>query len=430
MKKYASFLRFVGFLAVFAEILVTMLVGGCIVDDTVEEADGTEADTDSGKSAVATDDVQTDDTGAEDTVSDMDTEDTSTEVPLSAVIPFQISNVDMSSMVWKEPGELNFKGSSCEHHASINTDSCDIDCISSSSVQCWIMTQPDRSEVAIIYAKAISVAKNIKVTLEGQRPLILISQSSIFVDGKVEGSDSVSNGRGTLGGFSVDVGGPGKGERPLEDGGTGGGAYCGTGGDGGRLDDEYPGGTGGAPYGNAEIIPLQGGSSGGSQGLWKGGAGGGAIQLVAKETIEIGPIGFISLPGRGGDIEGQGGGSGGAVLLEAPSIAVKGSIAVNGGGGGGGKNRGGYTGGPNDSPAPGGVEDRMPKGGDGSAGKGIDGLAGENHDKETHSSASVAGGGGGGAGWIRLNTTTGEAKIEGIVSPSLETSCASIGTLK
>lgn len=72
--------------------------------------------------------------------------------------------------------------------------------------------------------------------------------------------------------------------------------------------------------------------------LGRGGAGGGAIELIAANDITIGTYGKIVA--RGGDGEqtsegGGGGGSGGAVLLAAGGVVyVEGSVDVSGGSGG------------------------------------------------------------------------------------------------
>jgi len=99
---------------------------------------------------------------------------------------------------------------------------------------------------------------------------------------------------------------------------------------------------------------LQFGASGaGEPAGFLGGPGGGALQISACGSIDIGTgvvldasgggggggpggeqTGFGGLPGDGSP--GGGGGSGGTILLEASRVTVLGAIAANGGGGGGG----------------------------------------------------------------------------------------------
>ncbi len=133
--------------------------------------------------------------------------------------------------------------------------------------------------------------------------------------------------------------------------------------------------------------------------------------------------GVVTVPGAGGSWDAAGGGAGGAISLEAPTVRIAGTLAANGGGGGGGPSgsAGGRSGGPGDQPAAGGQTD-VTKGGSGSAGAVIDGAAGT-------ASTSHAGGGGA-AGRIRINTSSGAAAITGVLSPALGTVCATQGTLR
>lgn len=108
--------------------------------------------------------------------------------------------------------------------------------------------------------------------------------------------------------------------------GDGGGSYCGLGGIG-FLENK---GIVGKPYGGATLVPLVGGSRGGE--LEAGGAGGGALQLVAGNNIAIGKNGAVGARGQNGSR--GGGGSGGALLLEAPTIEGNGRIDAQGGNGG------------------------------------------------------------------------------------------------
>jgi hypothetical protein len=178
-----------------------------------------------------------------------------------------------------------------------------------------------------------------------------------------------------------------------------------------------PGGTGGAVNGSAAnpagtarvaIEPLDGGCYGGSvfhstDGaiVASGGAGGGAIQLSARELIEISGAGRIDASGAGGGVAlrmgGGGGGAGGVVLLEAPQVLLDGPnvvVSTKGGGGGGGSTTSlgtvGGDGGTNAAAATGGSSPGQASGGRGGAD--LPPTGGDFYQ------ASMGGGGGGGGG--------------------------------
>ena len=192
-------------------------------------------------------------------------------------------------------------------------------------------------------------------------------------------------------------------------------------------------GTAGKAYGSATLIPLLGGSAGGPGDLAPG-AGGGAIELVAGVSIDVGATGAISAGGGGGGngdtIHGtSGGGSGGALLLEAPIVTVEGTVAANGGGGGGGSSANAPVSNatPNATAAPGGAQGTTGVGGAGSAGATVAGGAGGAGDSV--GGANAPGAGGGGAGWIRVNTKSGAASLTGTLSPASASACVTQGTL-
>ena len=99
-------------------------------------------------------------------------------------------------------------------------------------------------------------------------------------------------------------------------------------------------GTPGALYGNAELLPLIGGSGGGGGSAELGstsaggGGGGGAILIASSGTITLaGTINARGGNGGGGNNPG-GGGSGGAIRLVATSITgANGTLDVRGGSG-------------------------------------------------------------------------------------------------
>jgi len=126
--------------------------------------------------------------------------------------------------------------------------------------------------------------------------------------------------------------------------GGGGAGYAGNGGDG------YGFTSAGLAYGDKEISQLVGGS-GGQLGyvhpfeanLWdrprgRGGAGGGAIEIVAVNDMHFGPSSNLYFNGENGfdsQMTAGGGGSGGSILLSAGgTIRLEGNLSVTGGNGG------------------------------------------------------------------------------------------------
>ncbi|MFO0740104.1 MAG: hypothetical protein U0270_29665 [Labilithrix sp.] len=255
------------------------------------------------------------------------------------------------------------------------------------------------------------------------RPIIFAVAGTADIQGLIDvGGFRQFQGPGGFGGASP---GPGFGSFSGSNVGGGGGSYCGKGGFGTGANGTKTSDTS-QTYGTPEIIPLVGGSAGsGCNGDTSGyglGAGGGVLQISAKNAIIVREFGRINAGGGGGlgGCNGHGAGSGGAILLEAPTVTILGALGANGGGGGGGPE--GQGGRASDQPALGATQ--YGTGGSGSAGTNINGgdgirpAAGDN-----------GAGGGGGAGRIRINTATGSATITGIVSPSLGTPCATQGVL-
>jgi hypothetical protein len=232
----------------------------------------------------------------------------------------------------------------------------------------------------VLFVKSLVVGAQALVDLVGTRPVILVATDRIDVSGVL----SV----GYLTKFTDDkprpgvmTSGPGIGTLYY-----GGGGFCGK---GGNAFEANGGGGSGTAYGTSELVPLTGGS---------GGAGsskaGGAMQLVAGTKIRV--EGMLNANGQ--DAFRAAGGSGGAILLEAPEIAGGGRIYADGGDGDGNVNS-------------------QNGGGAGSSITSIDGA----------NSTEAYAYGGGGAGRIRINTR--KLTWSGTLSPSLSSKCASTGTL-
>jgi hypothetical protein len=265
--------------------------------------------------------------------------------------------------------------------------------------------------VGVFILRSLRMHEDARVVIFGSRPAILVLQDSLLLE---SGSVEVTAG-GWPGPSWLD--GPARGNGP---GGGGfvtyrevgnhtsgaGGSFCSEGGLGASTAADQVG----ALYGNAEISPLLGGSSGGTSGAngsGDGGDGGGALQVVAGSRIEIQSAATIEVRGGGGSAdtiypEGSGGGSGGAILLEAPEVSVGGLLDAGGGWGGG----------------------------SGVGGRGASGTTGAGRGTSTISPQRT-GGGGGGFGRIRINTEAGDVdiRLDAVISPARSHECMTTGIL-
>jgi hypothetical protein len=229
------------------------------------------------------------------------------------------------------------------------------------------VAQADQSSVAVLSVDAFTVAAGATLSVVGPRPLLVVSWSTIAVDGVIDAgshlgvtdaarhiaqttqfgagaSQACSAGAGKAGGDAPASGGSG---------GGGGGGFQGTGGPGGPGGNLGAAGGAGGPV--AALPLIRGGCPGGAGGAAGpiailpatsasralGGAGGGAIRLAARLQITVaGSIGANGAAGAGAPTRsacgGGGGGAGGYVGLDAPSLMISGTITANGGGGGGG----------------------------------------------------------------------------------------------
>ena len=210
--------------------------------------------------------------------------------------------------------------------------------------------------------------------------------------------------------------------------GAGGGSFCGLGGTGGGTGTLAPGGS---TYGIATLIPLVAGSAGGAFNPGYGylASSGGALQISAGVSLTVSNTGSINV---GGGAYNAGGASGGAILLEAPTVSIGGILAANGGGGGN-YNGHGSNANPSAVPAAGAPITAYPgsgAGGTGGAGATING--GNGGAGEADAAANVSGTGGGGVGWIRINAACPPTiGANAIISPSMSpaTTCTTVGPL-
>ncbi|MFN0250450.1 MAG: hypothetical protein ACKV2T_26455 [Kofleriaceae bacterium] len=328
--------------------------------------------------------------------------------------------------------------------ATIDTDAGTItDTIGAKSPLTQTLTS---SPVPVFVVIAKSIATN-KITVTGSRALALVADGIIAIDGHiavdaksdVAGPGAMLDEVGCRGGNSAQgtSGSPGA-------GGGGFGSAGGAGGSGGKP--AVAGATGGAVSGNLELAPLRGGCPGGHPGgrtldtnanASDPGAGGGAIQIVSNTSIRLGADGFISANGGGGKGsstpvfcvsdgpcgDGEGGGSGGGILLEAPVVEMAGTSGLTANGGAGSCATQGAA-------SNGLASERVALGqrcsGDtGDGGNGAASANGATNGGDGSGTGPVGGGGGGGAGRIRVNLPAGATFVPGgVASPA-----ASVGLL-
>jgi hypothetical protein len=284
-------------------------------------------------------------------------------------------------------------------------------------------TSPLQPDACVITGTGIAISGALTVT--GTKPLVLLATDSISLP-TASAIDAASHRVGSIGPGSNPAACSAFPAAPSDSvtgaGGGAGGSFMSKGGSGG------PGGNGAtagiAPAANASgPAVLRGGCNGqngannaaGSGGT--SGKGGGALYLVAGNSISIAGTIIVSGAGANGAAGaaggGGGGGSGGMMVLHASTIiSSNGRLGASGGGGGGAAGSG--TGQPGLDPTftptaqPG-------TGGDGGAGNGCGGNGGTGGDGAYLTVAAQSGvagntgnvcgggGGGGGIGYIRSN---------------------------
>jgi hypothetical protein len=345
---------------------------------------------------------------------------------------YAASNIGAKTFDPTVTGPLTLRGDNCR----VYTEYPDPEGITCDSGQnppqdVFAVDLPDGAGKAVIYVFTYVFIDNMSaLQVTGPYPLIIVALGSVDIAGSIDASaDVFDQYTPVIPGERLT--GPGVGA--FNNGGPqggGGGSFCGIGGTGAMGQGAAAGKSApGMAYGSATLVPLWGGSPGGGANI--GGAdqvngnGGGAIQISAMMNITLEATGYISVNGSGGvsggDQSGAGGGSGGAILLEAPTVTVKGILEANGGEGSD-NNMDGEA-----PPSDGGVaKEPGDEGGRGSGGSQINGGPGQ--------MATGAGGGevgygagGGGAGRIRINAT--HATLEGDITPSLGSACATQGPL-
>jgi hypothetical protein len=261
------------------------------------------------------------------------------------------------------------------------------------------------------------------VRVVGDRPLFVLATGDLTVVGPIDaaahtvagpsrpapGADPTACLAGTLPG-AVTRGGAG-------------GSFGTAGGLGGVI--QASGDPRASPGAIATLSPpaiLRGGCRGQASTTSRGGAGGGAIYLVARGEIHVASsINGSGGAGDGGTANGDGtggggGGAGGMIVLDAPLVEVIAAARVFADGGGGGEGGGGQSLGSPGTESTGAVRG---SGGAGMAARGGDGGAGAYANQNAQGGLdeqNSGGGGGGGAGiiWIRAATPM----LAGTISPA------------
>jgi hypothetical protein len=287
------------------------------------------------------------------------------------------------------------------------------------------VTQANGPDLCVVAAKNLTVSGT--VTATGNRALVLLGTETVTIDGNgtvdVSSRSTNPSRRGAAANFAAC---PTVGRGTSDSGGAGGGAggSFGTQGGNGALGDKNnsgpPAGSApGAMAGAAQTNPavLRGGCAGSAGGNGSidpnkaggpGGDGGGAVYVIAGQTITIAGNVFASgaggnANGNGGGAEegGGGGGAGGMIGLDAPALAITGKVVANGGGGaGGGTTDRGGSGGDDGTTTDWNVQADHGTGGfnpqSGSGGDGASGAAVNQTNNLTPADNDGGGGGGGG----------------------------------
>ncbi len=260
---------------------------------------------------------------------------------------------------------------------------------------------------------SITIPAGVRVSAIGTRPLVLVASGSIDLEGILD----VSSHRAP----SEVIGAAADDARCTATSGSN-DANGGAGGAGGSF--QFSGGAGGATGTTAAAQPgqaptaaeLHGGCPGAIGGSYLNAAAGvvghagGAVYLVAGESIVLGPSSSLLSDGEGGGKAGiggggGGGGAGGMIVLDAPTMTLAAGAVVfaEGGGGGGGGDPGGNAGDGSEviaTPGAAGGSAAAPAGGGGSGSLAGTGGAGQSGPISPTMATGGGGGGGGASGYV------------------------------
>jgi hypothetical protein len=196
----------------------------------------------------------------------------------------------------------------------------EVQCISELAYRAEVRQQTKGPDAAVFFFSDVTIGEHRNVEIVGSRPAIFVA-NNFQVSGTIRyrlQKDQVtpSNARGQASPSNMYAGG--------------GSGHCTAGGRGGY--DNFVGAIP-APAGTAfddasSLVLWPGVVGGGAADGTAGGPAGGALQIIARESIDI--TGIIDVSARlvGGTL---GAGSGGTVLLEAPKVSVTGKLLARGG---------------------------------------------------------------------------------------------------
>jgi hypothetical protein len=257
----------------------------------------------------------------------------------------------------------------------------------------------------VIVANRVTFGGNVDVVPESQGTgpaLAIVAAGEIKVFGNVYlGAAGTLDTPACVGGSGAQRRNSGTPVKQLSSG-SGGGGNATAGARGGGIDTQIAGGGGGNVTGTKALVPLRGGcAAGGVDGeagfAGPGPYGGGAIQLSSRIRVVV--DGTINAGGTPGGAEQTinsgwlvfGGGAGGGILLEAPTVTLgpNGKLLAAGGPGGG------------VCPV---SSTYCGAGGTGATVNTAAQPGGDSLYQTTGAATSYAGGGGGGLGRIRINT--------------------------
>ena len=178
--------------------------------------------------------------------------------------------------------------------------------------------QPATYDLIVVPLRSLTIAEGARLRFFSDLPFVLLVRFDAVIAGELDYSGKGLPPVSTRSGCDVVAG------TQL----TGGAGNATTGG------DASDGALGGASIiaANPSAIPLERGCS------TPVGAGGGAVALTAGRRISLGPTSVINVSARGGQRLGAavyGGGAGGTVVLEAPTIGYAIGATIQGRGGGG-----------------------------------------------------------------------------------------------
>lgn len=282
----------------------------------------------------------------------------------------------------------------------------------------------------VIAGTNITIGATLRAT--GTKPLVLIAADSIVTTALIDvGSyrDATSGVTGdrtrSLLGAAIGAGANpsscAPAMLPIEGGGYAGGSFIGFGGVGGTGSNGSTSGSPAPPVTDAPV--LRGGCSASVDPISQvGGYGGGAVLLIAGTRIDVqGGINASGASARGaapGNKGGFGGGAGGMIAFDAPTITCNSLLLASGGGGGGGSS-GITSGGDGQDPttlaaAAGG---RGANGGNGGNGSTASTRAAPGAPGAPGNPAGIGGGGGGGGGGAGLIKAPASANLGTMVSP-------------